>query len=142
PRRLRRSGRLPPEHHDCGGGETAPRPGRQDRGRGGRRREAGGVPRAEQAGVTMSDSTNSILVLVDVDPSGEAASSTAGLLGAAASLGTPVALVAAPAGSAQAAVTAAADAGATRVLTADIDAGRLTVPVVDALQAAVEKERP
>jgi len=85
---------------------------------------------------------NTILVLVDVTPSGEAAPSTAGLLGAAAQLGTPVALVAAPAGTAQAAAEAAAAAGAARVLVAAADAGALTVPVVDALQAAFAAVRP
>ncbi|MDR6866809.1 electron transfer flavoprotein alpha subunit [Microbacterium resistens] len=85
---------------------------------------------------------NAILVLVDVTPSGDAAPSTAGLLGAAALLGTPVALVTAPAGTAQSAVAAAAAAGATLVLTADIDAAALTVPIVDALQAAYAKVRP
>ncbi|WP_424937167.1 MULTISPECIES: electron transfer flavoprotein subunit alpha/FixB family protein [Bacteria] len=85
---------------------------------------------------------NTILVLVDVMPSGEAAPSTAGLLGAAAQLGTPVALVAAPAGGAQAAAEAAAAAGATKVLVAAADAGTLTVPVVDALQAAFATVRP
>ncbi|MBG0719034.1 electron transfer flavoprotein subunit alpha/FixB family protein, partial [Microbacterium sp. 2C] len=36
---------------------------------------------------------DSILVLLDVTPTGELASSAAGLLGAAAQVGTPVALV-------------------------------------------------
>ncbi|MBF9336245.1 electron transfer flavoprotein subunit alpha/FixB family protein, partial [Microbacterium lacticum] len=44
---------------------------------------------------------DSILVVLDVTPSGELASSAAGLLGAAAQVGTPVALVVAP-GDAQA----------------------------------------
>ncbi|MBW1641129.1 electron transfer flavoprotein subunit alpha/FixB family protein [Microbacterium resistens] len=85
---------------------------------------------------------NAILVLVDVTPAGEAAPSTAALLGAASTLGAPVALVAAPAGTAQAAVEAAAAAGAEVVLTADADAAALTVPVVDALQAAYAAVRP
>ncbi|MGM1017790.1 MAG: electron transfer flavoprotein subunit alpha/FixB family protein [Actinomycetota bacterium] len=85
---------------------------------------------------------DAILVLVDVTSTGGAASSTAGLLGAAASVGTPVALVAAPAGTAQAAVDAAGAAGAAVVLTADIDAAVLTVPIVDALQAAADAVDP
>ena len=90
----------------------------------------------------MTYPDNAILVLVDVTPSGSAAPSTAGLLGAAAQLGAPVALVAAPAGTAQASVEAAAAAGAQVVLTADIDGGSVTVPVVDALQAAYRAVRP
>lgn len=85
---------------------------------------------------------NAILVLVDVTPAGAAAPSTAGLLGVAAQLGAPVALVAAPAGTAQAAVDAAAAAGAVVVLTADVDPDALVVPVVDALQAAYRAVRP
>lgn len=87
----------------------------------------------------MSYPDRSILVLVDVTPSGEAASSTAALIGAAALVGSPVALVP---GGAQAAVDAAAAAGASVVLTADADAGALTVPLVDALQAAYRKVQP
>ncbi|WP_309065625.1 electron transfer flavoprotein subunit alpha/FixB family protein [Microbacterium sp.] len=82
---------------------------------------------------------NAILVLVDVDPSGAAASSTAGLIGAASTIGAPVALV--PGGS-QAAVDAAAAAGARVVLTAPVAPGVLTVPVVDALQAAFRAVQP
>ncbi len=82
---------------------------------------------------------NPILVLVDVDPAGNPASSTAALLGAAAAAGSPVALVVG--GSADAAARVAA-AGASVVLTADADAAALTVPIVDALQAAYERVRP
>lgn len=88
----------------------------------------------------MSYPENSILVLVDVDPEGTAASSTAALLGAAASIGTPVALVVGT--GAQAAVDTAAATGAAVVLTADGDASALTVPIVDALEAAVAQVRP
>lgn len=90
----------------------------------------------------MSYPADSILVVVDVLPTGEAASSTAALLGAASTIGTPIALVAAPAGTAQAAVDAAKAAGAAVVLTADIDDTILTVPLVDAAQAAAEKVSP
>lgn len=90
----------------------------------------------------MSYPADAILVLIDVTPTGDAAPSTAALLGAAAQIGTPVALVAAPAGTAQAAVDAAASAGAAVVLTADADASVLTVPLVDALQAADALVRP
>ncbi len=87
----------------------------------------------------MSYPDNSILVLVDVTPAGDAASSTAALIGAASLIGSPVALV--PGGS-QSAVDAAAAAGASVVLTADADAEALTVPLVDALQAAYKKVQP
>jgi electron transfer flavoprotein alpha subunit len=90
----------------------------------------------------MAYPENPILVLVDVTPSGAATPSTAGLLGAAAQLGTPVALVAAPADTAQAAVDAAIAAGAQLVLTANIDGGPVTVPVVDALQVAYRAVQP
>lgn len=87
----------------------------------------------------MTTPENPILVLVDVDPSGNAASSTAGLIGAASTIGTPVALVV---GGSQAAVDQAAAAGAAVVLTADGDPAALTVPLVDALQAAAERVHP
>ncbi|WP_406248826.1 electron transfer flavoprotein subunit alpha/FixB family protein [Microbacterium sp. M] len=82
---------------------------------------------------------NPILVLVDVTPAGDAAGSTAALIGAASSVGSPVALV--PGGS-QSAVDAAAAAGASVVLTAAVDDTALVVPLVDALQAAFEKVSP
>ena len=86
---------------------------------------------------------DSILVLVDVMPSGELAKSAAGLLGAAASVGSPVALVVTELGKSAAAAELAAALGAGRVLTADnADASSLTVPVVDALVAASELVRP
>ena len=87
----------------------------------------------------MTTPENPILVLVDVDPSGNAASSTAGLIGAASTIGTPVALVV---GGSQAAVDQAAAAGAAVVLTVDGDPAALTVPLVDALQAAAERVHP
>ncbi|CAH0247201.1 Electron transfer flavoprotein subunit alpha [Microbacterium oxydans] len=87
----------------------------------------------------MANPENPILVLVDVDPSGNVASSTAALIGAASAVGTPVALIVG--GTADAAAQAAA-AGAPVVLTADADAAALTVPIVDALQAAFERVQP
>ncbi|UPL10114.1 electron transfer flavoprotein subunit alpha/FixB family protein [Microbacterium sufflavum] len=87
----------------------------------------------------MAYPENPILVLVDLDPSGNAASSTAGLMGAAAGIGTPVALVV---GGGKEAVDQAAAAGAAVVLTAEGDATALTVPLVDALQAAVAQVQP
>ena len=82
---------------------------------------------------------NPILVLVDVEPTGAAASSTAALIGAASTVGAPVAVIV---GGTDAAAEAAAAAGAQVVLTAAGDAGALTVPVVDALQAAYRQVAP
>ncbi|MFT4158096.1 MAG: electron transfer flavoprotein subunit alpha/FixB family protein [Microbacterium sp.] len=82
---------------------------------------------------------NAILVLIDVDPAGGAASSTAALIGAASTIGAPVALIV---GGTAAATDAVAAAGAQVVLTAPGDAATLTVPVVDALHAAFERVRP
>lgn len=87
----------------------------------------------------MSYPADAVLVLVDVTPSGEAASSTAALIGAASTIGSPVALVI---GGSQAATDAAAAAGASVILTADADAEVLTVPLVDALHAAFTKVQP
>ncbi|KAA9132219.1 electron transfer flavoprotein subunit alpha/FixB family protein [Microbacterium caowuchunii] len=87
----------------------------------------------------MTDfAADSILVLLDVTPSGALASSSAGLLGAAASIGTPVALIV---GDEKLAADAGA-LGAASVLVASADAASLGVPVVDALQAAVARVQP
>lgn len=82
---------------------------------------------------------DAILVLLDVMPSGELAKSAAGLVGAAAAVGTPVALVVTDDG--EAAAAAAAALGAGTVLVASPGEG-LSVPVVDALDAAVAEVRP
>lgn len=87
----------------------------------------------------MAYPEKSILVLVDVDPSGDAASSTAALIGAASTIGAPVALIV---GGGQAATDTAVAAGAQVVLTAAGDASSLTVPAVDALQTAYRQVRP
>ena len=81
----------------------------------------------------------SILVLADVAPDGEVLPSTAALIGAASSIGPPVALIV---GGSPAAAEAVAGMGAQVVLTADGDAAALTVPIVDALQAAYQQVRP
>lgn len=81
----------------------------------------------------------SILVLADVAPDGEVLPSTAALIGAASSIGAPVALIV---GGSPAAAEAVAWMGAQVVLTADGDAAALTVPIVDALQAAYQQVRP
>jgi electron transfer flavoprotein alpha subunit len=81
---------------------------------------------------------DSILVLLDVTPSGQLARSSAGLLGAASGIGTPVALIVGD----ETLAEAAAGLGATRVLVASGDGEALTVPVVDALAAAAEAVAP
>jgi electron transfer flavoprotein alpha subunit len=89
----------------------------------------------------MESATNPILVVLEVAPAGELASSAAGLIGAAAAIGTPVALVAASGGLAGPAA-AAARLGAERVLTAEVASDALTVPTVDAVAAAFELLQP
>ena len=91
----------------------------------------------------MTDSSAPILVLVEVSPAGTVLPSAAGLLGAAAGIGTPVALVVAPAAVSAAAAERAAELGAARVLVADLPAGSpLLAPVVDALVAAAASVSP
>lgn len=85
----------------------------------------------------MTFADDSILVLLDVTPSGALAKSSAGLLGAAASVGTPVALIV---GEENLGADAAA-LGAGHVLVAAPGEG-LSVPVVDALVAASNLVRP
>jgi electron transfer flavoprotein alpha subunit len=86
----------------------------------------------------MTDfSAGSILVLLELTPDGDLAISAAELLGAAASIGTPIGLIVGPEYLAQ----AAAGLGATTVLVAEPKGG-LTVPVVDALAAAAVMVQP
>lgn len=82
---------------------------------------------------------DAILVVLETTASGELASSAVALLGAAAGVGTPVALIVGDAQHAQ----AAADAGASRVLLVEaFDADALGVPLVDALVAAASEVQP
>jgi len=93
----------------------------------------------------MTDfAADSILVHLDVLPSGELAKSAAGLLGAAASVGTPVALIVAGADRHDRLAAAAGALGAQAVLVADLGGAdtALTVPVVDALAAAADLVQP
>ncbi|WP_448388357.1 electron transfer flavoprotein subunit alpha/FixB family protein [Microbacterium aurum] len=93
----------------------------------------------------MTDfASDSILVLLDVTPAGELAKSSAGLLGAAAGAGTPVALIVVAPERQQALAEAAAGLGAATVLVADnADAATaLSVPLVDALAAAAALVQP
>jgi electron transfer flavoprotein alpha subunit len=82
---------------------------------------------------------DTILVLLDVTPSGELASSSAGLLGAAAQVGTPVALVVHE--NAELAADAAA-LGATAVLSVPTTPDTVGVQVADALAAAAALVQP
>lgn len=83
-----------------------------------------------------NDVNRPILVLLDVTAAGQLASSAAGLLGAAASIGTPVAVVLA-----DGVAEAATELGAHSVLVAPRGEG-LGVPAADALAAAADLVRP
>lgn len=87
---------------------------------------------------------DAILVFIETTPAGELARSAAGLLGAAADVGTPVALIPTPAAGAANAAKAAGELGAAFVLTAESGpaASSLAVPAVDALAAAADLVRP
>src|SRR6185437_12516416 len=93
-----------------------------------------------EKGMTMGYADDSVLVLLDVTPTGELAKSAPGLLGAAASVGTPVALIAGPGAASLA--DAAGGLGAAQVLVAEAHSDSLIVPVVDALTAAAALVRP
>jgi len=93
----------------------------------------------------MTDfAADSILVVLDVTPEGELATSSAGLLGAAAQVGTPVALVVAAEEHHDALAAAAGALGAGVVLVAGLGdpATALTVPVVDAAASAIDLVGP
>ncbi|MBN9176590.1 MAG: electron transfer flavoprotein subunit alpha/FixB family protein [Microbacterium sp.] len=90
---------------------------------------------------------DSILVVLDVTPGGALASSSAGLLGAAAEIGTPVALVVAADEALAALAAAAGELGAPVVLTAALGGAggaddALTVPIVDAAASAYDLVQP
>lgn len=82
-----------------------------------------------------------VLVLIETTPDGEPRSTSASLLGAAARLGTPVAVVATDADGGVLASKLGA-LGAAKVLVAEVDRSTLVTPTVNALQAAVESESP
>ncbi|MCZ2404208.1 electron transfer flavoprotein subunit alpha/FixB family protein [Paenarthrobacter sp. Z7-10] len=86
---------------------------------------------------------NAILVVVETQATGGLEKAAAGLVGAAAAVGTPVALVLAAPGAGSIAAAEAAVLGAARVLTAETaDPSALGVPSVDALAAAAELVQP
>lgn len=89
------------------------------------------------------NATHSVLVVLEVLPDGNLDRAAAGLLGAAHSIGTPVALVVAARDRLAAAAEAAANLGAARVLTAeDPDPAALGVTAIDALRVAQDLVRP
>ncbi|MEV7136071.1 electron transfer flavoprotein subunit alpha/FixB family protein [Arthrobacter sp. NPDC093128] len=92
----------------------------------------------------MEFANNSILVVADVDPDGNVKSSAAGLLGAAALAGSPVALVVTGPGQGSVAAEALGKWGAARVLVAEVPEAMnvLTLPVLDALSAATALVQP
>jgi len=87
---------------------------------------------------------DSILVLLEVLPSGTLAKGNAGLIGAAAELGVPVALLTGLVGEGTELAQAAATLGAARVLVASSSAtaALLSVATVDAVAAAVDLVNP
>lgn len=91
----------------------------------------------------MADA-RSILVLIESAPGGGIASAAAELLGAAALVGEPVAVIVARPGEGAGLAADAAAAGASRVLVAESERAEseLTAPLVDALAAAAERVQP
>ena len=89
----------------------------------------------------MNFAADSILVLLDTATGGGLAKSSAALLGAASTVGTPVALVVAGAGDVDGLAAAAAELGAASVLTA-VARDELGGGAADALAAAAALVRP
>ncbi|UTT39584.1 electron transfer flavoprotein subunit alpha/FixB family protein [Glutamicibacter mishrai] len=85
---------------------------------------------------------DSILVFLETTAAGELAKNSAELLGAAAGVGTPVALVAAPGEHLEAFAAQAAQAGASAVLSAVVESAILTAQLADALQQAYDLVQP
>lgn len=87
---------------------------------------------------------DSILVVLEATPTGELATSAAGLLAAAAQIGTPIALAVTAPGQAQSLAEQAAALGADRVLAVETAStqSELTIPHVDALTAAAAAVAP
>lgn len=91
----------------------------------------------------MAEFPNTILVLLDLTPTGEISAGASGLIGAAAAIGTPVAVAVVAEGGDQVAEQAA-ELGAARTLIAEMPrvGEAVTVPRVDALAAAARKLEP
>lgn len=92
----------------------------------------------------MSYAQDSVLVLADTTPEGVVQSGTASLIGAAAKIGTPVAVVATVPGGGAAAAQALGNYGAAQVLVIESDAvsTSLSGPSVDALAEAARTVNP
>lgn len=91
----------------------------------------------------MTDfAADSILVFLETTTAGTLAKNHAELLGAASTVGTPVALVTGPAGSVETLAEQASQAGAAQVLTAVVESPVLTAPMADALQQAFAVVQP
>ncbi|MFF1635269.1 electron transfer flavoprotein subunit alpha/FixB family protein [Leifsonia sp. NPDC058248] len=86
--------------------------------------------------------SDAVLVLLETTPAGELSSSCAGLLGAAATIGTPVALLVTDESRLDALAATAGKLGAASVLVHSDEATELIAPAVDALDAAFELVRP
>ena len=87
---------------------------------------------------------DAVLVWLDATPGGELAASAAGLIGAAASIGTPVVLLVADESRHADLAAAAGSLGASTVLTTGLGGAdaALTVPIVDAVVAASALVQP
>lgn len=88
--------------------------------------------------------SDAILVFIETTSSGEPTKSAAGLLGAAALIGSPIALVVTDAGRGTQAAEQVAVLGAERILVAELEyyGHQLSVPATDALKAAVALVSP
>ncbi|MGO2431278.1 MAG: electron transfer flavoprotein subunit alpha/FixB family protein [Glutamicibacter arilaitensis] len=86
--------------------------------------------------------TDSILVFLETTAAGTLAKNHAELLGAAAGVGTPIALVTGSSDALEALAAQASEAGAAQVLTAAVDSPVQTAPLADALQAAFAQVQP
>ncbi|WP_425843778.1 electron transfer flavoprotein subunit alpha/FixB family protein [Agrococcus sp. TSP3-2-1] len=85
---------------------------------------------------------NPILVLLPAAPAGGLIAGTAEAIGAAASIGTPVAVVTGPADALPGLVEQAASFGAARVHTAVVEGSDLGAPAADAFEAAARLVQP
>jgi electron transfer flavoprotein alpha subunit len=85
---------------------------------------------------------NPILVLLPAAPAGGLIAGTAEAIGAAASIGTPIAVVTGPADALPGLAEQAASFGAARVHTAVVEGPELGAPAADAFEAAARLVRP
>jgi len=90
----------------------------------------------------MTVADDAVLVVLEVSAGGLLAGSAAALLGAAAAIGTPVALIVARDDQIDGLGEEAARLGAVQVFAAVDDGSRMTVPIVDALVEAASESKP